>query len=164
MHQTLEQGTVVAVCLRPESGVPKYPQPEIAIGTHGVEGDFHSGPINKHKKTGDPEPNTRHVTIVAQEALEAVNDHLQVELGPGSIGENIQVSGLGDLSNLKSGDLLELGENAVVRVTGQNAPCATLNVYHEDIIKSFLGRRGVAATVTKTGALRPGDAVKVVKG
>ena len=81
MHQTLEQGTVVAVCLRPESGVPKYPQPEIAIGTHGVEGDFHSGPINKHKKTGDPEPNTRHVTIVAQEALEAVNGHLQVDSG-----------------------------------------------------------------------------------
>ena len=164
MHQTLEQGTVVAVCLRSESGVPKYPQPEIAVGSHGVEGDFHSGPINKHKKTGDPEPNKRHVTIVAQEALEAVNDQLQVELGPGSIGENIQVSGLGDLSGLKDGDLLELGADVVVRVSGQNAPCATLNVYHKDIIKSFLGRRGVAATVVKTGALRPGDAVKLVKG
>ena len=144
--------------------MPKYPQPEIEVGTHGVEGDFHSGQINKHKKTGSPEPNTRHVTIVAQEALEAVNAHLQVELGPGSIGENIQVSGLGDLSNLKAGDLLELGANAVVRVTSQNAPCATLNVYHEEIIKSFLGRRGVTATVVNTGALRPGDAVRVVKG
>ncbi len=164
MHQTLEQGTVVAVCLRPESGVPKYPQPEIAIGTHGVEGDFHSGPINKHKKSGDPEPNTRHLTIVAQEALEAVNDQLQVELGPGSIGENVQVSGLGDLSNLKDGDILELGEKVVVRVTSQNAPCATLNVHHKEIIKAFLGRRGVTATVVETGALRPGDAVKVVKG
>ena len=164
MHQTLEHGTVVAVCLRPESGVPKYPQPEIEVGTHGVEGDFHSGQINKHKKTGSPEPNTRHVTIVAQEALEAVNAHLQVELGPGSIGENIQVSGLGDLSNLKAGDLLELGANAVVQVTSQNAPCATLNVYHKEIIKSFLGRRGVTATVVKTGALRPGDAVRVVMG
>ena len=164
MHQTLEHGTVVAVCLRPESGVPKYPQPEIAIGTHGVEGDFHSSPINKHKKSGDPEPNTRHLTIVAQEALEAVSDHLQVELGPGSIGENIQVSGLGDLSNLKAGDLLELGENVVVRVTSQNAPCATLNVHHKEIIKAFLGRRGVTATVVETGALKPGDAVRVVKG
>ena len=164
MHQTLEHGTVVAVCLRAESGVPKYPQPEIAIGSHGVEGDFHSGPINKHKKTGDPEPNKRHVTIVAREALEAVSDQLRVDLGPGSIGENIQVSGLGDLSGLKDGDLLELGADVVVRVSGQNAPCATLNVYHKDIIKSFLGRRGVAATVVKTGALRPGDAVKLVKG
>ena len=50
-----------------------------------------------------------------------------------------------------------------IQVTSQNKPCATLNVYHDSIIKSFLGRRGVTAVVLETGTLRPGDTVELSK-
>jgi uncharacterized protein GlcG (DUF336 family) len=54
-----DQGKVISVSLSATGGVPKYPQQEITVGAVGVEGDHHAVPINKHKKSGDPEPNHR---------------------------------------------------------------------------------------------------------
>ena len=60
------QGNVEAVCLSSTGGVPKYSHRSIAIGNDGVEGDYHSGPTNRHKKSGPAEPNTRQITLVAK--------------------------------------------------------------------------------------------------
>lgn len=161
MHQTQVEGSVVSVALRPDTGVPKHLQTEITIGEEGVQGDFHAGPVNKHKKKGPPEPNHRMLTVVAKEALDSANRRLGIELGPGSIGENILVEGLGDLAALKEGDRLRAGDSTVLKVTGQNKPCATLSVYHEDIVEALTGIRGVTAVVEATGVVRPGDNVRV---
>ena len=163
MHQDLISGTVIAVCSRTTSGVPKFPVPEVSVGIYGIDGDFHASSINKHKKSGEEEPNTRHLTIVARESVKAVESELGIELPPGSLGENILVEGLGDLSQIKVGNILQLGTEVSIQVTSQNKPCATLNVYHDSIIKSFLGRRGITAVVLETGTLRPGDTVELSK-
>ena len=48
-------GTVIACCARQERGMPKYPRDEIDVGTFGVDGDYHAGPICKHgSKAGKP--------------------------------------------------------------------------------------------------------------
>ena len=161
LHQNLSSGTVVAVCSRPTGGVPKYPASEVSVGTHGIAGDFHASPINKHKKSGEEEPNTRHLTIVASESVAAVASELGIQLPPGSLGENVLVEGMGDLAQIKAGDVLRLGAKVSIKVTSQNRPCATLNVYHDNIIKSFLGRRGITAVVLKTGTIKPGDPVEL---
>ena len=102
------QGAVVAVSISSDGGVPKYPQESVTIGDQGVEGDYHSGPINRHKKTEPTEPNSRQITLVAQEVLEEVNTQLGIMLKAGDLGENILVSGLDDLRQLRKGDRLML--------------------------------------------------------
>ena len=159
MKNASSVGRVACVSMRGDSGVPKFPQTEINIGAHGVTGDFHEGQINKHKKVGAPEPNSRQLTIVAKEALDHANSQLDISLIPGSVGENILVENLGLLENLVAGDQIFVGKNVALRVTGQNRPCATLNVYHEDIIRVLLGIRGVTAVVEHPGTVSPGDRV-----
>ncbi|MCL0044513.1 MOSC domain-containing protein [Dehalococcoidia bacterium] len=151
------QGTVVAVSMSPNGGVPKYPQASVTIGDLGVDGDYHSGPINRHKKTEPPEPNSRQITLVAHEVLEEVNTQLGIMLKPGDLGENILVSGLDDLRQLRKGDRIMLGTDVVLEITAQNNPCNVLSVYHPAIVKKTTGRRGVTAIVLRTGSVRPGD-------
>ena len=151
-------GRIVAVCLSPSGGVPKHSQESIFIGHQGVEGDYHSGPINRHKKTGAPEPNSRQVTLVAQEVLEELNVSLSIELKPGDLGENILVVGLGDLSQLQKGDRLNVGADVILEISAQNNPCDVIRLYHPTLVEEITGKRGVSATVVATGVLRPGDA------
>lgn len=155
-----QQGRVVAVCSSPQGGVPKYRRLEIVVGPDGVIGDYHAGPYNRHKKRGEPEPNTRQLTIVAQEVLDDVNEELGIRLEPGFLGENLTVVGLGDLSDLEPGDLLIAG-TVVLEVTAQNKPCSTVAVYHSQLVKLLHGRRGVCAIVRQPGVIRPGDRVSV---
>ncbi len=163
MSATTNTGKVIAVCLRPTTGLPKHPQKRITVGPQGVDGDFHAGPINKHKKRGDPEPNNRMLTVIGLELLEAVNAELGTHLGPGDLGENVLVSGFGDLSDLNEGDRFKLGADVVLRVTRQNKPCSTLDSIDARLLKGLVGRRGVATVVEQTGVVKPGDAVEVVR-
>lgn len=156
-----DHGQVVAVSLSPTGGVPKHPQEAIAVGPQGVEGDFHSGPINKHKKKGDSEPNWRQVTLVAQEVLDDLNTRLGIQLKPGDLGENILVAGLGDLSQLQEGDRLHVGSSVVLKVTKQNRPCDTIRVYHPTLVEEITGKRGITAMVVSTGTVQPGHHCRV---
>ena len=162
-------GTVVAVSISSTGGVPKYPQESVTIGDLGVAGDYHSGPINRHRRDHrcrlrnqglhqKTEPNSRQITLVAQEVLEEVSTQLGIKLKPGDLGENILVSGLDDLRQLRKGDRLMLGTDVVVEITAQNNPCNVLSVYHPAMVKETTGKRGVTAIVVRTGSVRPGDA------
>lgn len=162
--ETEATGRVVAVCASAEHGVPKYAQESVVIGLQGVKDDYHAGPINRHKKTGDPEPNWRQVTLVAQEVLEELNTRLGTTLKPGDLGENILMAGLGDLSQLNKGTRLELGSDVVLEVTAQNRPCDTIRVYHPTLVEEITGKRGIAAVVVTPGSVRPGDACRIVPG
>ncbi|MBI4338133.1 MAG: MOSC domain-containing protein [Chloroflexi bacterium] len=152
---------VVAVCARPTGGVPKELRDLIVIKANGVEGDYHAGPVNRHKKKGDPEPNWRQVTLVAQEVLDSLNARLGIHLKAGDLGENILVAGLGDLSQLQKGERLHVGQEAVLEMTAQNRPCDTIRVYHPSLPEEIAGRRGVAAVVVQPGPVRPGDTLRV---
>ena len=160
--ETIQVGSVVAVCLSPNGGVPKYEQPTIAIVQQGVQGDYHCGPTNLHKKSGQAEANTRQITLVAREVVEALNQTLDLKLTAGSLGENILVLGLGDLSQFRRGDCLRIGRDVVLEVTDQNKPCKVLNGYHPDLVSAVKGRRGLTATVVTGGSVLPGDSCVVL--
>jgi MOSC domain-containing protein YiiM len=155
-----KMGTVAAVCMRSEKGVPKYPQSEIVIGEYGVEGDYHSGPM-RTRSNGEVEPNRRHVTLVAKEVFDDLNRELDTDIPAGGFGENILVEGLGDLSDIKEGDLLSFSSGVELEVTGQNDPCKNLMVYHNQVPKRAYGRRGLLTMVRTTGRLKPGDSISV---
>ena len=154
-------GTVVAVSLRKEGGVPKYPQPEVIVGEYGIEGDWHSGPM-RTRSDGEVLPNTRHVSLVAKEVFDDLNRELGTDIPHGGFGENILVEGMGDLGGIAEGDVLRFSSGVELEVTGQNDPCKNLMVYHNQIPKKSYGRRGVLAVVKTTGRVKPGDTVSVI--
>jgi MOSC domain-containing protein YiiM len=155
-------GTIVAVCLRKEGGVPKYPQPEVVVGEYGIEGDWHSGPM-RTRSNGEVVPNTRHVSLVAKEVFDDLNRELGTDIPFGGFGENILVEGMGDLGDIAEGDLLRFSSGVELEVTGQNDPCKNLMVYHNQIPKKSYGRRGVLAVVKTTGSVKPGDTISVIR-
>ena len=153
-------GTVVAVCMRKEKGVPKHPQSEVVIGEYGVEGDYHAGPM-RTRSNGDVEPNRRHITLVAKEVFDDLNRELGTDIPAGGFGENLLVQGLGDLSDIKEGAVLSFSSGVELEVTGQNDPCKNLMVYHNQVPKRAYGRRGLLTIVRMTGRLKPGDSISV---
>ena len=159
-----DQGRVISISMSATGGIPKYTQESIAIVAEGVEGDHHSGPINKHKKTGDPEPNHRQVTVVSEEVVLDLNARLGIEIKPGDLAENVLVGGLGDLTQFEAGDRLELGDDVVLEVTGHNRPCDLIRKYHPDLVEEIAGKRGLATVVVVTGTVSAGDACVAIKG
>ncbi len=153
-------GTIVAVCLKAEKGVPKLPQDEVTVGEHGIEGDFHAGPL-RTRGDGEVVSNTRHVSIVAKEVFDDLNKELGTDIPPGGFGENLLVEGLGDLGEIKEGVVMRFSSGVELEVTAQNDPCKNLMVWHDLIPKKSYGRRGVLAVVKTQGKLRPGDTVSV---
>ena len=153
---TDNEGTVVAVCLSETGGVPKYPQATVLVGPFGVEGDHHAGEYDKKGQL-----NHRHVTVVAQEALDQVGAELDVTVSAGGLGENILVQGVGNLGEIRPGARLHFSSGVELEVTGQNDPCNNLSVYHRLAVKHFYGKRGLLTTVVTSGPLSPGDRVSI---
>lgn len=153
-------GEVVAVCSSPRGGVPKQPRERIVLSEFGVDGDYHAGPTRVNRR-GEREPNRRQVTLVSAEVIEALEQELGCSIPHGGFGENVLVRGLGDLAWLEAGDVLEFAGGAAVEVTGQNNPCANLQIWHPDMVKAAYGRRGLLAVVARTGSIVPGEGVVV---
>jgi MOSC domain-containing protein YiiM len=99
-----------------QGGVPKHPTPEADVRTEGVEGDlqrdlrYHGGP-------------DRAVSVFSAERIAA----LQAEghpIAPGTIGENLTVSGI-DWTRANPGACLDIGA-VRLEITGYAAPCANI--------------------------------------
>lgn len=144
-------GSIVAACISPNEGLPKYPQQRVIVGEYGLEGDFHNRQMRRSfSKPGTLKPNEdRHITVVAQEALEAFNGELGLDLKAGDFGENFLTKGLGDLADVPEGAVISIGRSIVLRVTKQNAPCKKLQQHHRLMVKAAYGRRGVLCAIVK---------------
>ena len=143
--------------------MPKYPREEIVVGTYGVDSDYHSGPISTHGSSAG-KPNDRPVSVVSKEVYDLLTASIDVQIEPGAFGENILVEGIGDLSELASGDVLRVGGSVAIRVTEQNKPCSNLDYIDKSVLKACVGKRGIVGTVISTGRVRPGDKVSIEPG
>jgi MOSC domain-containing protein YiiM len=137
----------------------------------GVEGDAHFGSTVQHlsRVKRDPtQPNLRQVHLVAAET----HDDLAARgfaVGAGQLGENVTTRGL-DLFGLPTGTLLQLGDSAVIEVTGLRSPCFQLDRLQDGLMKALLPRddegntlyrAGIMAVVLEGAIVRPGDAIGV---
>ena len=101
----------------------------------------------------------------AAEDLEWWSTQLGLELGPGSMGENLTTSNL-DLSEAVVGERWEVG-SVVLRVTQPRIPCYKLGIRVGD--DRFPGRfaharrHGVYLRIVAEGALQAGDEIQVVE-
>ena len=165
-------GVVTAVCLSGSHSFSKPPVDEITLLTGlGVAGDAHSGKTVKHRSrvAADPtQPNLRQIHLIAEELHHELLEQ-GFRVGPGTMGENITTRGL-DLINLPRGTKLQLGDQAIVEITGLRNPCKQLNDYQPGLMNAVLDRdpdgnlvrkAGIMGIVVSTGAVKANDLISV---
>ncbi len=145
---------------RSSGGVPKLSIDEVTIGLLGLEGDAH-----KHTKIhGGPD---RAVCVYALEVIQA----LQAEghpITPGSVGENVTVSGL-VWTAVVPGARLELGDTVVLEVTRYTEPCKVITASFADGVFRRIdhdrhpGWSRVYTKVVREGVVRVGDPVRIAQ-
>ena len=138
----------------------------------GVEGDAHAGVTVQHlsriAKTPD-EPNLRQVHLIHAELLDELAER-DFNVLSGQMGENITTRGI-DLLNLPRGTLLNIGDTAVIEITGLRNPCRQINGIQDGLMKAVLTKdengnlirkSGVMAVVLTGGIVKAGDEIKTV--
>jgi MOSC domain-containing protein YiiM len=137
----------------------------------GVEGDAHAGTTVKHRSRvlKNPfQPNLRQVHLIHAE----LHDELRADgfgVASGQMGENITTRGIA-LLDLPTGTRLQLGDEAVIEITGLRNPCSQLESIQRGLMAAVLDRdeqgnlirkAGVMAVVIAGGIVRPGDVIAV---
>ena len=110
----------------------------------GIEGDHHAKPGS-----------SRQVLLMAEENCDRFG------LAPGEVRENIVTRGL-DLQALAPGTRLEIGA-ASLEITKDCEPCAFIDSLRPGLRAQMAGRRGMLARVVRSGEVRRGDAIAVVR-
>lgn len=163
---------VVAVNRGASHAFSKSVTPHVTlIAGHGVEGDAHCGVTVKHRSRVARDPtqsNLRQVHLMHTELL----DELAAKgfaVAPGDLGENITTCGVALLA-LPTGTRVQLGESAVIELTGLRNPCAQLDNFQPGLMAATLDRSpegalirkaGVMGVVVRSGVVRPGDAIHI---
>jgi MOSC domain-containing protein YiiM len=170
MSSSHRQGTVIAVCQKPEPGLPKLEVEAIQlIEDLGVAGDYHAGKLIRHRYLArkDPtRPNLRQV-LLADTTIVAEISAKGIALKPGMLGENVLLDGI-KVMELAAGTRLELGE-ALLELTEVRNPCFQLNEIHPNLLKAVAAKvdggvrrnAGMMARILRGGWVRPGDPVIV---
>ena len=152
------RGRVESVNAAPEGGVPKPPVESALVTTQGLANDkqrdlrYHGGP-------------ERAVCLFSLEKIEA----LQREghpIQPGTVGENLTVSGL-DWERVAPGLRLSVGPEVELEISHFTPPCQKIRRSFSDddftriSQKLHPGWSRVYARVLKQGTVRVGDEVTV---
>jgi MOSC domain-containing protein YiiM/alkylated DNA nucleotide flippase Atl1 len=137
--------SVASVFRRPQSDVLPEESKEILLRVGlGIEGDCHASPISPR-----------------QVLLTMTGTYEQFNLDPNSLRENILIHA--DEMTLSSGTLLRIGPDAALRITFECEPCSRLNRIRHRLSRDIKGKRGYLARVVRSGVVRPGDKIKVIK-
>ena len=139
----------------------------------GVSGDAHCGATVQHRSrmaTDPTQPNLRQVHLVQGE----LHDELRAQgfdVGPGDVGENITTRGV-DLLALGAGTVLQIGDEAIVALTGLRNPCPQLDHFRAGLLSAVLERSpdgrvvrkaGVMGVVLRGGTVRCGEPITVTQ-
>ena len=165
-------GHVVSLSRSARHGFSKDAAPTLTlVAGHGVEGDAHAGTTVKHRSrvARDPsQPNLRQVHLIHSELLQELQAS-GFPITPGMLGENVTTSGI-DLLALPTGTTLQLGDTAVVEITGLRNPCSQIEDFHEGLLSAVVEKdaaghahrkTGVMSIVRVGGVVRTGDVVRV---
>jgi len=165
-------GVVVAVSRDGEHRFSKTVTDEITLLPGlGVQGDAHLGSTVQHRSrvAADPtQPNLRQIHLIHVE-LHAELRELGFDVAAGQMGENILTAGV-ELLGLPRDTLLQLGEHALVRLTGLRNPCAQIDAFRPGLLRAVIGRDqngdvvrkvGVMAIVVHGGPVRAGGSIQV---
>jgi MOSC domain-containing protein YiiM len=133
------QAEVTHVFLKPKHGEPVIPVKQCtAVTEQGLVGDVSFGRAD------------RQVLLIDLETLQ------EFDLAPGAVRENLTVSGVA----LSGAHRLSVGE-VILEVTGDCAPCSTMDELQPGLQERIRGRRGVLARVVRGGQIHIGDQISI---
>jgi len=165
------KGKVVAVCRNPEPGLPKPIVDAVnLIENWGVEGDYHAGSLVRHRYLAKKEPDRPNLrqALLVDAAVFAELAQQGIHIGPGMMGENIDIEGI-DVMQLVEGTHLAIG-SAIVEVTERRNPCYQLNGIDPRLLKAvvkkmperIIFKAGMMTRILQSGLVRAGDLVEVL--
>src|SRR2546421_4587292 len=120
----------------------------------GIEGDAHYGHKVQHlfhARRNPDAPNLRQVHLIHEELFDELRTG-QFQVRPGDIGENVTTRGL-DLLALPTGTLLQLGNEAVIEITGLRNPCRQIDAFAKGLTAAVLGRDAQGQLIRKAGVM-----------
>jgi MOSC domain-containing protein YiiM len=166
------EGIVTAVSRSAKHTFSKQNQSSIRlVAGLGVEEDAHLGKTVQHlsRVARDPsQPNLRQVHLIHAELFDELKEE-GFTVSAGEMGENITTRGI-PLLSLPAGTRLQLGETALVEVTGLRNPCVQIERFQPGLLAAVLGRdaegspiykAGIMGIVLAAGEVWPGDWIRV---
>jgi len=140
---------IVAVCTSPEKGQRKKNIGESKlIKNMGLVDDAHAGFAH------------RQVSLLAEESIAKMTDQ-GLDVGPGDFAENLTTRGI-DLVNLPTGTRLQVGSEAIIRVTQIGKECHDRCAIYYQAGDCVMPREGIFAEVLLEGPVRVGDRLDIV--
>ena len=155
-------GTVMALYTCITAGAPMQCHPAAqAIAGRGIDGDRYA--LNQGAYSGALRPAIRHVTLIAQEAIDVSNGRL-IEQGlptfdAQEIRRNILTEGI-DL-NVLVGAVFAVG-SIKLRGSEETIPCKRISALTQKVgfFEAFASRGGIRAEVLTSGRIKVGDPVE----
>lgn len=140
-------GKIVAICISEKKGVQKKDIKRCKlIENHGLEGDAHAGSWH------------RQISLLSKEAR-LIMENKGAKLNDGDFGENLLTEGI-DFVNIKVGNKLRLGKDALVRITQIGKECHDrCNIYYQ-VGDCIMPREGIFAEVLKGGEIKIDDDIE----
>lgn len=86
--------------------------------------------------------------------------YTQLQISPGDLRENVVVSG--DIEEYRSGQLIRIGKDVIVRLTFPCEPCSRLNEVRAGLARDVAARRGMLGRILTSGEIRAGDELELL--
>lgn len=150
-----ERARVISINYSKTKGCSKTPiERGSLLENFGLENDAHAG------------KGERQVSLMAKESIERQKECEKVagkgiSLKPGDFGENITTEGI-NLTALKPGDKLEIGNHIVLLVTKIGKECHKYCAIYYKTGDCIMPREGVFAKVLKGGEIKIGDVINTI--
>ena len=143
---------------REAKGTPSSVAAARVIEGRGIEGDRYGNGVGSFS---DWEGGGRHVTLIEEEALEAIARESKIELAAASARRNLTTRGVA-LNHLV-GRKFRVGAVTLVGIR-LCEPCEHLQAVSgvEGVIKAFLHRGGLRAEIVSGGEILVGDVIEEV--
>ena len=149
--ESSQTGRVIDVCISEKKGTRKKPVGKAYLREeYGVEGDAHAGRFSR-----------RQISLLGIESIEKIKKY-GFNLKPGDFAENITTEGI-ELYNLPIGTILNIGKQVQVEVTQIGKKCHSDCEISRLIGQCIMPREGIFARVLKSGWVKSGDPIIVVK-
>ena len=174
---------IVSVHSGNNDDLSKEAHDSILVELDGIVGDRHRSYVRDTWK-GDKQPfgtvrrNERQWSAVSVDELTAISEAMELEdvISAASVGANLCIDGIPELSRLPKGTLLKFSSGAELIVEEFNPPCADMSKIQASLHETRSGQpisetafskaaklsRGVVGVVEAAGVINAGDEVTVV--
>lgn len=157
-------GKIVSINVSERKRVPKKPVAEAElVPGRGLAGDAHAGPGDRQLSLLMMESIQRQRDAVEQKHRENPKEKEETlraeELVPGIYAENLTTSGI-ELTALRVGDELEVGQRVRLRVSKIGKECHTKCAIYNLVGDCVMPREGIFCEVLRGGTVRRGDRIE----